>query len=157
MSEEQKDVLQWGGIPLEPALRSFGFKASWRAADRMRRRLRDGPVTVRVTIESTFYDGPNRTLVAEIPGRSRASERIVMVAHVQEPGANDDGSGCATLYALARSLLEAIRDGSLPAPDRTLTFMWVDEVRGSRQWISSHPEEARGVHTFAKDTTGRTP
>ena len=78
-----------------------------------------------------------------------------MVAHVQEPGANDDGSGCGTLYGLARALVTAIKAGALPRPDRTLTFMWVDEVRGSRQWITSHPDEARGVqYMFAMDMTG---
>jgi hypothetical protein len=155
MSSEQKDVLQWGSVPYDSTEKAFGFKSSWRAADRMRARLKRGAVNVRVTIDSTFYDGPNRTLVAEITGRTRATTRIVMVAHVQEPGANDDGSGCGTLYGLARALLTAIRAGALPRPERTLTFMWVDEVRGSRQWITSHPDQARGVqYMFAMDMTG---
>jgi Zn-dependent M28 family amino/carboxypeptidase len=59
------------------------------------------------------------------------------------------------LYGLARALIEAIRTGALPRPERTLTFMWVDEVRGSRQWLTSHPDEARGVqYMFAMDMTG---
>ena len=155
MSDEQRDVLQWGSVPYDAAVKGFGFKASWRAADRMRRKLKEGPVTVRVEIDSSFYDGPNRSLVAEIAGRSRPAERIVMVAHVQEPGANDDASGCATLYGLARALAEAIATGALPRPERTLTFMWVDEIRGSAQWIASHPGDARGVqYMFALDMTG---
>jgi hypothetical protein len=155
MSEAQKDVLQWGGIPYDAAIKGFGFKSSWRAANRMRERLRTGPVTVRVEIDSTFYEGPTRTLVAEIPGRSLPAERVVLVAHVQEPGANDDASGCATLYGLARALSEAMASGALPRPERTLTFMWVDEVRGSRQWITSRPDEARGVqYMMAMDMTG---
>jgi hypothetical protein len=155
LSGEQADVLQWGSIPYDATAKSFGFKASWRAADRMRRRLALGAVVVRVEIDSTFYDGPNRTLVAEIQGRSRPSERIVMVAHVQEPGANDNGSGCGTLYALARALNEAIAAGVLPAPERTLTFLWVDEIRGSREWIRAHAEDARLVqYMFALDMTG---
>jgi aminopeptidase YwaD len=155
MSSEQKDVLQWGGVPYDAAAKAFGFKASWRAADRMRTRLTRGVVNVRVTIDSAFYEGPNRTLVAEIPGRTRPTERIVIVAHVQEPGADDNGSGCGTLYGLARALVSAIKSGRLPQPERTLTFMWVDEVRGSRQWITSHLEAARGVqYMFAMDMTG---
>jgi hypothetical protein len=155
MTPEQQDVLQWGSVPYDAAAKAFGFKASWRAASRMRRRLADGPVTVRVTIDSSFYDGPARTLVAEIPGRSRPAERIVMVAHVQEPGANDDASGCGTLLGVARALLEAIQAGALPPPERTLTFLWVDEVRGSRHWITSRPAEARGVqYMFALDMDG---
>jgi aminopeptidase YwaD len=155
LSEEQRDVLQWGSVPDDAKAKSFGFKASWRTATRMRERLKQGPVTLRVRIESTFYDGPNRTLVAEIPGRTAAAERIVIAAHVQEPGANDDASGCATLYEMARATFEAIRSGALAAPERTLTFLWVDEVRGSRQWMASHPEQASGVqYMFALDMTG---
>jgi hypothetical protein len=155
LTPEQQDVLQWGSVPYDDAAKAFGFKASWRAADRMRRRLKAGSAAVRVTIDASFYDGPHRSLVAEIRGRSRPAERIVMVAHVQEPGANDDGSGCATLYALAAALLDAIRNGAMPAPERTLTFMWVDEIRGSRQWLTSHPAEARGVqYMLAMDMTG---
>lgn len=155
MSEQHKDVLQWGSVPYDGTVRAFGFKSSWRAANRMRERLKRGPVTVRATVDASFHDGPNRTLVAEIPGRSRPDERVVMVAHVQEPGANDDGSGCGTLYGLARALTASIQSGALPRPERTLTFMWVDEVRGSRQWISSHPDAARGVqYMFAMDMTG---
>lgn len=155
MSEEEKDVLQWGSIPYDANVKGFGFKSSWRAANRIRERMKRGPVRVRVTIESSFYDGPNRTLIAEIPGQSLPDERIVLVAHVQEPGANDNASGCATLYGLARALLSAIAAGELPAPERTLTFMWVDELRGSRQWLTSHRSEAAGVkYMFAMDMTG---
>jgi Zn-dependent M28 family amino/carboxypeptidase len=78
-----------------------------------------------------------------------------MAAHIQEPGANDDASGCATLYGLAKALAGAIADGALPRPDRTLTFLWVDEIRGSREWIASHPAEAKGVqYMFSLDMTG---
>jgi Zn-dependent M28 family amino/carboxypeptidase len=137
-------------------VKSFGFKASWRAAARLRERLAErGTVRLHVTIDSAFYDGPNRTLIAEILGRSHPEERIVVVAHVQEPGANDNGSGCGTLYGLARALAGAIKAGELPRPERTLTFMWVDEVRGSRQWIASHATDARHVqYMFAMDMTG---
>ncbi len=155
MSGAQKDVLQWGSVPYDSAVKAFGFKSSWRAADRMRRRLLEGPVRLHVTVDSSFYDGPNRTLIAEIQGRSRPHDRVVMVAHVQEPGANDNGSGCGTLYGLARALLEAIHAGALPRPERTLTFMWVDEVRGTSQWLKTHPVDARGVqYMFALDMTG---
>ncbi len=155
MSEAEKDVLQWGSVPYDATAKAFGFKSSWRAANRMRERLKLGPVRVHVTVDSSFYDGPNRALVAEIPGRLHPDERIVLVAHVQEPGANDDGSGCGTLYGLARALMAAIKAGALPPPERTLTFMWVDEVRGSRQWLASHPAEARRVqYMFAMDMTG---
>lgn len=156
MDEAQKDVLQWGGVPYDEKLKAFGFKASWRAAQRLREAIGKDPDTrVRVEIASNFYTGPARTLVAEIPGRSRPAERIVIAAHVQEPGANDNASGCATLYGLARALQDAIATGQLPPPERTITFLWLDEIRGSRQWLTSHPEEAKGVqYMLSMDMTG---
>lgn len=155
LSEEQQDVLQWDAIPYDREARSFGFKAPWRAAGRMRRRLAAGPVAVRVEIESAFYAAPARTLVAEIRGRSRPGERIVIAAHLQEPGANDNASGCGTLLAMARALQAAIAAGTLPPPERTLTFLWLDEMRGSREWLRAHPEAARGVqYMFSLDMTG---
>ncbi len=154
-SPDQQDVFQWSAIPYDAAAKSFGFKASWRAASRLRERLRGGAVQVRVDIASSFYDGPSRSLIAEIPGSARPAERIVMVAHVQEPGANDDGSGCGTLMAVAMALARAVREGTLAPPGRTLTFIWADEVRGSRQWLSSHAEDAKGVqYMFSLDMTG---
>jgi len=156
MDDAHKDVLQWGSVPYDEKLQAFGFKASWRAAERLREALRRNPqASVRVEIDSSFYRGPHRTLLAEIPGRSRPDERIVIVAHLQEPGANDNASGSATLYGLARALREAIARGALPQPERTLTFLWVDEIRGTRQWIQSHPDAVKGArYMFSMDMTG---
>ena len=57
-----------------------------------------------------------RTLVAEIPGRTAPNERIVLAAHVQEPGANDNASGVATLAELAARWRPASADGKIPPP-----------------------------------------
>jgi hypothetical protein len=154
-SADQQDVLQWGSIPYDATIKGFGFKASWRAANHLRERLAKGPVRLKVDVRSSFYDGPSRMLIAEIPGARLPNERIVMVAHVQEPGANDDGSGCGTLLALAAALSRAIADGALAPPGRTLTFIWADEVAGSRRWMTAHPDQAKGTqYMFALDMTG---
>jgi hypothetical protein len=152
---DQQDVLQWGSVPYDETAKAFAFKASWRAAAKMRERLAAGPVRLKADIRSSFYDGPNRMVVAEIPGTERPDERIVMVAHIQEPGASDDASGCGTLLALASGLQRAIDAHALPPPGRTLTFIWGDENRGSRAWLNAHPEQARGVqYMFSLDMTG---
>ena len=96
-------------MPYDETAKAFGFKASLRAAAKMRERLKSGPVKVKVDVRSTFYDGPSRFVVAEIPGTVKPDERIVMVAHIQEPGANDDGSGCGTLLALVLALQQGDR------------------------------------------------
>ena len=156
MDEAQRDVLQWGSVPYDEKLKGFGFKASWRAAARLRLALKQNPdLRIRADVESSFYTGPVKSLAAEIRGGVKPDERIVIVAHVQEPGANDNASGCATLLGVARAMNEAIVRGALPAPDRTVTFLWVDEIRGSRQWITAHPAEAKNVqYMFSMDMTG---
>jgi aminopeptidase YwaD len=154
-SQDQQDVFQWGSIPYDEARKAFGFKTGFRAASRMRERLKNGPVHLKVVIASSFSPGPNRMLISEVPGTSRPDERIVLVAHVQEPGANDNGSGCGTLFSLAVALHKAMASGRLRAPGRTLTFIWADEVAGSEYWLNAHPDQARGTqYMFALDMTG---
>ena len=152
------NVLQWGSIPYDEARHAFGFKATPKAAARIRERLKRGAARVKVDISSSFSPGPYRTLVAEIPGAVKPDERIVLVAHIQEPGANDNATGCATLVELARTVNAAIRAGTLPKPARTLTFLWDEEIRGSRQWITDHPADAKLVrYMFSLDMTGEDP
>ena len=152
---ETPDVLQWGSIPFDEELRSFAFKATPRAAKRLRDALASGAVTVHAEIQGTFHRGANRTLIVEIPGASRPDERIVLAAHVQEPGANDNASGCGTLLASALAIHDAIRRGALPAPSRTITFLWVDEIRGSEQWVKDHADLMKGVVAMLSlDMTG---
>jgi len=149
------DVLQWGSVPYDETRRGFGFKATPRAAARVRARLKEGPARVKVEVASSVSPGPVRSLVAEIPGTVKPNERVLLLAHVQEPGANDNASGCATLVELARAIRQGIRDKRIPAPGRTLTFIWGDEIRASQQWISDHPAEAKQVrYMFSLDMTG---
>lgn len=153
---ETPDVLQWGSIPNNEALRSFGFKATPRAAARLRDALARGPASVHVEIASTFHGRPNRNLVLEILGRTLPEQRIVLAAHVQEPGANDNASGCGTLLSAALAIHEGIQRGVLPPPARTLTFLWVDEIRGSEQWIKADAERVKSVVAMLSlDMTGQ--
>jgi aminopeptidase YwaD len=148
-------VLQWGGIPYAADTPSFGFKATPRAARRLRERLAGGPVQVHVSADVVFHRRPVRTLVAEIPGASRPQDRVVLVAHVQEPGANDNASGSGTLLAAALAMQRAIADGALPRPARTLTFLWGDENRMSDAWIAADAARtARVVAMMSLDMTG---
>jgi hypothetical protein len=152
---DQWDVFQWGSVPYDADAKAFGFKASLRVATKIRERLKAGPVRVKVDVQSTFYDSPSRMVVAEIPGTIAPDQRIVMAAHIQEPGANDDGSGCGTLVALAIALQKAIGEKRLAPPGRTLTFIWGDENRATRAWLTAHAEQARGVqYMFSLDMTG---
>jgi aminopeptidase YwaD len=153
------DILQWSGIPYDESRKSFGFKATPRAAARLRRALAsrsgNGAVSVRVTIASQFSTGPVRSLVAEIPGSGAPDERIVIATHVQEPGANDNASGVASGAEMAVALATAIRDKRVARPARTITFLFITEIGGSRQWLQTHSAAAKQVkYMFSMDMTG---
>jgi aminopeptidase YwaD len=161
------DVLQWGSIPYDEGLRSFAFKATPRAARKLRDALAAGQrtatatqsatgVQVRVDVATTFHRGLNRTLAAEIPGATRRSERVVLVAHVQEPGANDNASGSGTLLAAVLAMQQAIAAGAVRPPARTMTFLWLDEIRGSEQWLKDDAARAgEVVAMMSLDMTGQ--
>jgi hypothetical protein len=151
--ESTPEVLQWGSIPYDEGRRSFAFKATPRAARRLREALAAGPVEVGVDIETRFHAGPSRTLIAQIDGSS--DERVVLVAHVQEPGANDNASGSGTLLAAALAMQQAITAGAIPRPRRSITFMWLDEIRGSEQWLKQDAARASSVVAMMSlDMTG---
>jgi cyclophilin family peptidyl-prolyl cis-trans isomerase/HEAT repeat protein len=150
---ESWNILQWGSIPYDETRKGFGFKATPHAMTSLRKALAGGSATVRVTIASTFSTKP--ALVAEIPGRVAPAERVVVAVHVQEPGANDNGSGVATLAEVARALAQGMAQGKIAPPGRTLTLLWLDEIVGSRQWLTDHPDQAKNVrYMFSMDMTG---
>jgi Zn-dependent M28 family amino/carboxypeptidase len=110
---------------------------------------------VHVTADTVFHRRPVRTLVAEFPGTRWPDDRVVLVAHVQEPGANDNASGTGTLLAAALALQAAIADGTLPRPARTLTLLWGDEIRASDAWIAADRDRvSRVVAMMSLDMTG---
>lgn len=149
------DILQWGTIPYDERVRGFGFKATPRAAQELRSRLRSGGVRVHVEIAASFSERPNRTLVAEIPGEIRPDEHVVLVAHVQEPGANDNASGVATLQETAVSLLPVTSERGFGRPARSLTFLWGDELAASREWLRRARDKRRTArYMVALDMTG---
>ncbi len=151
----EPDILQWGSIPRDAERKAFGFKASRRANETLRAALKAGPQRVRVEVVSTFAEKPERTLVHEIRGSTLPDERIVIAAHVQEPGANDNASGVATLQELARSLTLGVASGAIPRPARTITFLWLNEISGSRAWLQRNAAKVPGVkYMFSMDMTG---
>ena len=152
---DDPDILQWGSIPFDANRKAFGFKSSRRAAATLREALKTGPQRVRVEVVSSFANKPERTLMYEIRGQSRPDERVVLAAHIQEPGANDNASGVGTLMELARSLANGVASGRIPRPARTITFLWLNEISGSRAWIARHPDLMPGVrYMFSMDMTG---
>jgi len=113
-------------------------KISPASGDYLRESLAKGVVRLTVEVKTEFFESSQRTLIAEIPGRKAPEERIVLVAHADNnrPGANNNASGVGTHAELARTFAHLLQQGTIPPPERTLTFLFGSEREGTRQWLT---------------------
>jgi len=98
---------------------------------------------------------PLRTLVATVVGSKSPDEVIPLVAHVQEPGSNDNASGVAGLLEGALTLMHAVDNRDLQRPKRSISFVWGDEYTASDVFLD-HTERTV-VAAIAADMIGNSP
>ncbi len=117
---------------------SYGVKEKLKAA------CLKGAVNLKVDIQTKIYQAEELTIVANVKGSVKPDERFVYSAHVQEPGANDNATGVGTLAEMARVTANLIKSGQLK-PERTLTFLWGDEIVSTGRYITDDKERAKGI------------
>ncbi|MFO8173822.1 MAG: M28 family peptidase [Gemmatimonadota bacterium] len=142
--EENRNSIQFSGIPLDPERQSWGLRLSYAARERLKEALEKGPARVRVNLQTRIYEADELTLVADVHGGSHPGERFVFSAHVQEPGANDNASGVAVQAEMARVLGELVRNGRF-VPARTISMIWGDEITSTRRYVEDDPVRAEGI------------
>lgn len=99
----------------------------------------------------TLPDVMSRNVIAELPGRERPEEIVVVGGHIDSwdvaPGALDDAGGCVAAWEALRLLKETGY-----RPRRTLRLvLWTNEengLRGARAYADRTPEEL-GRHVVA--------
>jgi hypothetical protein len=96
---------------------------------------------------------------AAIPGTDPDAGELMIVSHLFErpptPGGSDNCSGVAVTLEIGRTLAELIRRGELPQPRRTIRFLWVPEISGSRAFMYANPElEDRIIAAMNYDMPG---
>jgi aminopeptidase YwaD len=152
--ETHRHSIQFGSIPYDSVKRSWGIPLSRDAVDRLRAALAKGPVMVRVKTATKMYPSDELTLVAEVHGRVAPSERYVLSAHVQEPGANDNASGVGDLSEMARVLGVLVADKSIQ-PKRTITMLFGLEIAQTRNFLAADSTRTKGVRWgLSLDMTG---
>jgi hypothetical protein len=155
-TQPQKNIhsIQFGSIPYDSVKKSWGMPVSYDAVIRFRNALKKGPVKVRVVAKSKMFPSDELTLVAEVHGAVAPSERYVVSAHVQEPGANDNASGVGDLSEMARVLATLVRNGSIK-PARTITMLYGLEITQTRNFLADDSVRTRGVRWgLSLDMTG---
>ncbi|AKF04719.1 M28 family peptidase [Sandaracinus amylolyticus] len=129
------DAAQFGYLPAHEGQLGIGFSLSeedWRA---LRAATERGIARVRVEIAVRSGRSAATALEARIEGTEPDAGAIVFVAHVDEPGANDNASGVGALAELAVALRRAIEEGAVRPPTRTLVFLWGQEIEVAREWL----------------------
>lgn len=142
--EVNRHSIQFSSIPLDTARRRWGLRLSYDAHEALLAALERGPVKVLVQTRARIYDAEELTLVAEVRGSKLPNERYVFSAHVQEPGANDNASGVGAQAEMARTLATLVRNRSV-SPERTITFLWGNEISSTQRYLQEDSVRTRGV------------
>jgi aminopeptidase YwaD len=156
---DRPDQMGWSGITagnVPNQKTTWGFILSLRMGlDLVNRLERHQNVKVHAIVKATEYDAPMNVVVATIPGDGSTNEEFHFTAHLFEgiakQGANDNCGGPATQLEAGRAWIEMIKDGTLPRPKRTVRFLWVPEISGTRAYLQKHPE--LGQHVVASIST----
>lgn len=121
--------------------------------------LSEGDIVVEIAALGTYAtDKPRRILVAEIQGSTKPEERVYIPAHLQEPGAGDNASGVAMGFEIATKLKEMIDTGKIARPERTITFVWGDEIYMTENWLTKYMGEFLNIKgSIDLDMTGHDP
>lgn len=137
--------IQFQGIGYTDSLsQKWGILLSYAAKEKLKAALAKGPVSVRVMVNTKIYASEELTLVANVRGKTHPDERFVFSAHVQEPGANDNASGVGTLAEMARTTAFLVQKRKV-SPQRTITFLWGDEIVSTRRYIMDDSLRAKGI------------
>lgn len=116
---------------------------------------REGLPAVQLALDAEVevFERPLRTLVAIVHGSVYRDRAVAISAHLNEPGAGDNGSGVATLLEGALNLVESIRAQRLERPRASVAFVFGDEFRQSHMFLDQ--SGVRVLAGFSADMTGQ--
>jgi len=117
-------------------------------AQQLARLLARGPVRLRLVLTPKFYaPGTSGNVVGEITGAAAPREIVAVGDHIDSwdlgTGALDDAAGVAITVAAAKTIIDAINDGSVARPRRTIRIIaFGDEetagALGGATYLSAH-------------------
>lgn len=143
--EKYPNSISFQGIGYTDSInQKWGLLLSYAAKQKLQAALAKGPVSLKVVVNTKIYASEELTLVANVRGKTHPGERFVFSAHVQEPGANDNASGVGTLAEMARTTATLVKKKKV-VPQRTITFLWGDEIVSTRRYIQDDSIRAKGI------------
>jgi hypothetical protein len=152
-SDSYPDEILWQSITATaPEGKKVGF--GWDIAPRVAREIagilaRGQKVVLKSIVKAETFPGELEVVHATIPGDGSTMQEIVVSGHLYEgyikQGANDDNSGCAVTLEMGRTYIRLVKEGKLPAPKRTINFLWVPEISGTNAWLNKHQDVEKRI------------
>lgn len=136
---ELVDIVGWRALPAGSG--TFAFMISPRRAYELQSILKRNPIRLHAIVEAETGPGTMDILTAAIPGSEKPNEEIVLSAHLDEIGADDNASGSAVLLEVARTLNHLVASGKLPPLPRSVRFIWGPEFTATQEWLKRHGGE----------------
>lgn len=140
--KEDDRLVRWGHMGTFSNTKGFGFMLSLGAARQLQLRLAAGEsILFEAEVRASQRPGKYALVTAVLPGSDKRpkSEEIVYSCHLDHPrpGANDNASGCVSILEAARTLKQLVSNGLLPAPKRSIRFIWPAEIEGTLIYLST--------------------
>ena len=142
--EKNTTSIQFRSLPPQTDSQFWGIALSYAAKQRLESALAKGKVEVLVNIQTKTYESEELTVVANIKGAKLPKERLVFSAHIQEPGANDNASGVGAQLEMATLAADLFKTEEITL-DRTMTFLWGDEIISTRRYIQEDSKRAASI------------
>lgn len=137
------DLVLWNNEYFAPANEHglIGFQLTPRMGKFVREALSKNKngIPARVVVKAKLYDGAIDFVTGVLPGTKR-QEEVALIAHLYEPGANDNASGCAIGIEALRTLISLIHKKILPPPRRSIRLCYTFEIYGILAFSHKYPE-----------------
>jgi len=142
--EKNKTSIQFRSLPYHKKTEAWGIALSFAAKETLKKSLKKGKVEVQVNIRTKRYPSEELTIIADIKGGVIPKERLVFSAHIQEPGANDNASGVGAQLEMAVLTANLMNNQKIDL-DRTLTYLWGDEIISTHRYITENSNRASNI------------
>ena len=122
-----------------------GFTVSWKQWSELLEDLEYGErITLKCKTVIEKKQDKFESVFGWIQGTEPEKPGVIFTAHLFEGytkrGANDNAGGCLVQLEILRAMTKLIEEGKIDQPKRNIYFLWPNEISGTYQFISEHPE-----------------